>query len=375
MDDIKALLKWDFPEGVISVYADVEDRGKTAQQRWKALVKSGLNGLAEKHAHDKNLAKVIETVHEELLNLPLEMRNRSLIYFRSLNPAKTFWRSLQLPVKNEFVWMNTAFLRPAVAILDEAPIMGIVILSGEMARIMTWRQGLIDEKEEIKIELDTGLENEPQAGAGVGQLSGSSADRFQHKVQVQINKRLGEVAAQMAKTAQEHGWQNIILVGSPKYTDTVQEHLPAAHQNKVVGILDKNHIHSSISKIEEATTELLHNWKRQREKQQVADLFEIVDSGGKAAVGVQKCIDALEQGRVDHFFFSSDLYVSGWRDTNGDLLVNLSEEESEGLKPEPHIVERLVELSFESNAKITPLEGEASDMLKQRGGAGVILRY
>lgn len=375
MNDIKDLLKWDFPGGVLSVYVDVEDRGKTAQQRWKALIKSGLNGLTEKNPHDKNLAKVIETAHEELLNLPLEMRNRSLIYFRSLNPEKSFWRSLQLPVKNTFVWMNTAFLRPAVAILDEAPVMGIVILSREMARIMTWHQGLIEEKDEVKVELETGLENEPQAGAGVGQLSGSSADRFQHKVQVQINKKLGEVAAQMVKTAQEHNWQNIILMGSPKFTDTVEENLPAAMQHKVVGILDKNYINASISKIEEATTELLHDWKRQREKQKVAELLEIADSGGKAFTGLQKSIDALEQGRVDHFFFSSDLFVSGWRDTNGDILVNLSEEEAEGLKVEPHIIERMVELSFESNAKITPLEGEASEILKARGGAGVLLRY
>jgi peptide subunit release factor 1 (eRF1) len=375
MDDIKDLLKWDFPGGVLSVYVDVEDRGITAHQRWKANLKSGLNGLTDKHADDKNLAKVIETAHEELLNLPPEMRNRSLIYFRSLNPEKSFWRSLQLPVKNTFVWMNSAFLRPAVAILDEAPIMGITIVSKETARILTWRQGLIDEKEEIKIEIETGLENVPQSGRGDGQVSGSFADRFQHKVEVQINKRLGEVAAQMAKTAQEHGWQNIILMGSPKYTDVLEESLTTALAQKVVGILDKNYINSGISKIEEATTELLHNWKRQREKQQVVELLEIADSNGKGVVGIQKSIDALEQGRADHFFFSSDLFVSGWRDTNGELLVALSEEESEGLKVEPHIIERMVELSFESNAKITPLEGEASEMLKSRGGAGVILRY
>lgn len=374
-EDLKELLNWQSRKGILSVYVDVKEKGKNARQRWKATIKSGLNGLCDKHPGDETLVHITDKVFEELMSFPQEMVSRSLVYFHCAEPEKSFWRSLQLPLESNFVWMNTAFLRPAIALMDEAPIIGIVVLSKELAKIMTWRQGIIDEREEVQIELESGLEIDPTAGAGVGQLSGSSADRFKKRVEVQINKRLGEVAANMAKMAQEHGWENIILTGSPKFTDVVEENLPVSLQNKVVGILDKNYIKATHAKIEEVTTDLLHNWKRKVEEKQVEELLNEALASGRARVGIQKSIDALEQGRVERLFFNSDMHVAGYRDTNGEYLVDLTPEEAEGLKPEPHIIERMIELAYETNAKVTPLEEKAADILKEHGGVGVVLRY
>ena len=375
VEDLMNLLKWKSSSGILSIYVDVKDRGKTAPQRWKAIIKSGLNNLSDKFPDNKDLEDEVQRVYDELMNMPQDTKKRTLVYFKDLETGKTFWRSLQLPMDNHFVFMNTAFLRPIVALMDEAPIIGIVILSKEVARIMTWRQGLIDETEELKVELETGLENEPTSGAGKGRLSGSSADSFKHKEDVQINKRLMEVAETMTKMSKDNRWQNIILMGSSKFTDVVEDHLPPVLQNNVVAILDKNYIKATHSKIEEITTDLLWNWKRQVEMKQVEELIDIANSGGRALVGVQESIDALEQYRVEKLFFNSDLEIKGYRDTNNTLLIELSEEEAEGLDVEPHIIERMIELAFDGNAKVLPLDSKAADKLKAHGGAGVILRY
>jgi len=375
LEDLKDLITWKSSGGILSIYVDVKDRGKTALQRWKATIKSGLNQLAGRHSNDENLKEAIKEAYDDLMNLPQDMRKRSLIYFRSTDSGKTFHRSLQLPLDNHFVWMNTAFLRPVISLMDEAPVVGIAVLSMEVARIMTWRQGIIDADKEVKMELETGLENEPTSGAGVGQRSGSSADTFKHKVDVQVSKKLEEVAKKMAELAEKYKWQNVILMGSPKFTDVVEEHLPSRQQNSVVGILDKNYINSSLGKIEEVTTELLWSWKRQIEFQQVGELINTVGSGGRALVGVQQSIDAMEQFRVEKLFFNSDLNISGYRDTNGTYLVDVTEEEAEGLEVEPHIIERMIELAFESGAKIVPLEDKAAEKLGLEGGIGVLLRY
>ena len=375
ISDLKDLLKWKSGKGILSIYVDVKDRGKTAHQRWKTTIKSGLNKLMDRYPDNEHLKSAAEKAYNELVNFPQEMKKRSLVYFHDTESGKTFWRSIQLPMENDFVWMNTAFLRPLLAMIDEAPIMGIVILSQELARVMTWRQGLINEKEELQIEIKTYLENEPTTGAGVGQLSGSTMDRFKHKVEVQVNKRLEGVAEEMAKLAKDQNWEKIILVGPPKFTDVVEEHLPNSLKNRVVGIIDKNYINASISKIEEITTELLHNWKRNLETNQVKDLLNTAAAGGRAYTGVQKSIDALIQARVEHLYFNADLHISGYRDTDGSYYVDLSEEEAEGMETEPHIIERMVELAFETNAKVTPLEGESANILREKGGVGVVLRY
>lgn len=375
MEDLMTLLKWKSSKGILSVYVDVKDRDNTASQRWKTIIKTGLNSLTDKHHSDKELEAAIRDAHEDLANFPQELRKRTMVYFRNPETGETFWRSLQLPMDNHFVWMNTAFLRPIVALMDEAPIMGIVILCSETARIMTWRQGFIDEKEVVNIELETGLENDPSAGSGQGKLSGSSADSYKHKEEVQIQKRLIEVAAAVAKLNKDNRWQNIIMMGSPKFTDVVEDNLPPAIQHSVVGILDKNYIKSSLQKIEDVTTELLWNWKRKLEMSQVSELIDIANAGGRALTGVQESIDALEQYRVEKLFFNSDLDISGFMDTNNTLLVDLNDEESEGLVVEPHVIERMIELAFEGNAKILPLDEEAAEKLKSHGGVGVILRY
>lgn len=375
MDDLKDLLKWKSDKGILSIYVDVKDKGKTAHQRWKTIIKSGLNKLMNNYSDDEHLERAAEEAYKELVNFPQETKKRSLIYFYDTDSGEKFWRSIQLPMENDFVWMNTAFLRPVIAMTDEAPIMGIAVLSQELARVMTWRQGLIDEKEEAHIEIKTDLVNEPTSGAGVGQLSGSTMDRFKHKVEVQVNKRLVDVALEMVKFGKKNKWENIILMGSPKFTDVVEEHLPNSLKNKVVGILDKNYINASISKIEEITTELLHNWKRNLETRQVDDLLNSAAARGRAYVGVQDSLDAFQQARVEHLFFNTDLHIGGFRDTDGSYYVDLNDEESEGMEVEPHIIERMIELAFETNAKVTPLEYRAADKLKEKGGVGVVLRY
>ncbi len=373
-EDLKELLNWRSDKGVLSVYLSLEERDVRIVQKWKALIRGHLKTVLSRFPEDKVLEETAEKAYEDLYTIPFDLRKRSLVYFRDASTGKTFMRSLQLPLGSAVIWMERAYLRPIVAMLDSAPVLGIVIISQELVRVLTWRQGIIYDEEERLFPIDTGLDKEtPPAGSKTGYRA--QADLYAQKVEVAVKRALSKLGNDIAKCGEELKWDSVMLVGSHKYTDVLEDSLPPQWQSKVIGKLEKNYIHAPITQIADSITELLHTWRTKIEENLVDTVIDTAQGGGKAVLGVQETIDALEQHRASHFLFSSDLQVEGYKDESGSILVDFPEGEELGLIKEPHVVERMIEMAFDSGTRVTPLEGTPSEKLKKYEGAAAFLRY
>ncbi|MFP4498656.1 MAG: VLRF1 family aeRF1-type release factor [Vulcanimicrobiota bacterium] len=374
--DLKELLKWHSDRGILSIYLSVEARERNISQRWKAQVRSRISSMNRRSHDNKYLDSALDKAQSTLMEIPLEMRKRSLVYIHDVEHDRTFIRSMQIPLENKTVWMETPFLRPLVSVLDESPVLGIVVVCQELARVITWRQGLIEADREKEYVFDIGIDNESSpASSGVGRLSGSQTDLYEQKIEVQRKKELARLAHRLVDVARHEEWQSIMLIGDQKLTDTIEENLPVKWQQNVIGKLDKNLIKASLSKIEITITSLLKKWKRRIENKLVENVINTAMAGGKAVTGVQKTIDAVEQYRVERLLFASDLQVEGYKDEKNAIMIELEEEEKEGLKKENYVIERLIELCYEASARVTPIEGKAAEKLKEVGGLAGFLRY
>jgi hypothetical protein len=133
--------------------------------------------------------------------------------------------------------------------------------------------------------------------------------------------------------------------------------------------------HSSTSELSPVLESIVTTWSRERERREVEETMNIANAGGRAILGPDACLRLLQQGRVSHLYYASNLALTGWRLPDGSLTLSTAADAPERRKEEPHLVERMVEMAFETGADVTPVEGEAAERLMDMGGMEARLRY
>jgi hypothetical protein len=374
--EVKRLFDWHSENGVLSVYVNTDERDVVAVQKFKGLVRSELHGITRQHPGDKHLKNAVDEAFDDILNLPQDIRRRSLVYFRNTDNGDVFMKSLQIPVKTQSTWMTMPFLRPLVSILDEFPDIGIVVMTREGSRLMTWRQGLIDESHEKKVELDVGVEPEEVVlTEDTEKFTLGVSDDNRQKEMADIHRQLHEISGEVEEYGKIHKWQNIMLIGANRLVEIMEDSMKPEWRDRIIGKLNKNFSYFTHNQIAGSITDLMYDWKNRMEEGLVENILDTANSRGRAVLGVQKTIDALEQQRVAHLIFNSDLRVEGYRDNLGNLFVDVQELPLDGLKKEPFIVERMMNLAYDSSARVTPVNNRAAELLNPFGGAAAMLRY
>jgi protein required for attachment to host cells len=374
-EDIRRLIRYTSPQGVLSIYLEA---GPTpASGGWSPTVlRSGLRKLLQEHGSDKVLEEVAEKATDEILGLPPETRRRSLAYFRDAEGELVWWRSLRGAVPTRFVWRPGPFVRPLVAYLDDCPRVGILILSQEEARMLTWRQGYVLEESERHLKPSVTPmrpEGPPQGEPTRGPHAASPVDRLKDRVSHHVRRFAHEVARALPKVAVEEEWERLVLIGPSPLRAELQAHLKEPWRDLVIGSADKVLLHAGVGEIAETVDPMITAWNRERERKGLAEVLEQAGSGGRAVVGPEPCLQMLQQGRVDHLYFASDLNLTGWRRPDGTLTV--TSDGAEDAKKEPHLVEAMIALAFETGADVTPVEGDVARELMELGGTAARLRY
>jgi peptide subunit release factor 1 (eRF1) len=117
--------------------------------------------------------------------------------------------------------------------------------------------------------------------------------------------------------------------------------------------------------IGERLEEMVEEINRERERELVDRLRSEAHGGTKGALGLEETLQALTEGRVDHLLLDPD---RRYELPKGSRLAD-------GGEPELSVMERMVELALSTSAAVTPLEGEAAELLADAGGVGALLRY
>ncbi len=318
---------------------------------------------------------LLETALTEISELPLDARHRTLVYYRSLDPDWQFWRSLHLHVSDLFAFDSSPQVLHLVALLDEAPVLGVAVLSQEKARALTWTNGQVEEHEIPGLEADVVHATAPAGtlaagpgGARVGALPGRVADRNR--------RRLSLVAQRLGELGRSHGWARLLLIGSPAVIEAVVAALPDRLRRLLIDPFDRNLINAPSSEIAVAAGRRLHDWKRTDELREVNQLIDEATAAGRSRLGLAASLDHLNEKRVERLYFCRGLRASGFRDASGRLRLQPSEPSGTGATvPEPRLVNRMVVAALEAGAQVVPLEGESAHRLAGAGGCGVRLRW
>lgn len=391
LDDktILSLLDMRDDVGVLSFYVGIspEDMANP-QPPWQIEIRNGVRDLRQtvrkERPHDAWKAihtrlDKLESEISELVDSKAPGRGRAM--FATVAGGETRHVAVQVPFKHRVLIDRRAFVRPLVAAQDEGRPAGIVVLHRGGIRMLEWRLDEVEELARTEFDLsaaETAREMKGPAAdnPAMSQQSVTHKERFEQRLDENRLRVLRAAAGEMAATVRQRGWDRVVIAGVAKMR---QAFLDAAQVGDATTVLEDDHLWESepAARIADAAWPILRSVHRERERALVGAARDRTLGGGAGALGLADTLSALNEGRVEHLLFSSDLSVAGFRAADGLLYAERGQAETsgDGVVDEPLLVERMIERALSTDAAITPVDGEVADLLDAQGGVAALLRW
>jgi hypothetical protein len=364
---------------VISIYARTDPRdpaNTSGTPAWHVALRNGLSVLAERleAGDDREDRLAFRTrrgrIEQELVNLDPAERARSVAWFVGIDGASSQRLSLRLPVRRDTVVCDTRpFVSPLVDIADRGALTGVVLVTGDLVRLMQIEQGEPNEPADSTYELSLG-DWRPFGGSAAGSSARgtrtvSHQERYEARVEAQRDHLFETAATQTAQRLDNLGWERIVLVSEGQVASRFREALPPELGHRVIAESDHNLVGDEPSAIADALEPLLEDAWLRRTTALVEQAREHAQAGGAATVGAQETFGALAEGRVEHLVLDPDHDFSA---AAGMIPAAIG-------GPADMLGERAVETAIATAAQVTAIATTASDTLRNAGGMAALLRY
>jgi hypothetical protein len=363
---------------VLSVYLARGEVDKSALRYGQSALNAGLRELQQRYPDDRQLAAAAERTRRIYRKLPREDRQRNLVLFLSLDPEWLWWRTLQISPGNRFVWMDRPYLRPLVGLLDAAPPVGVIAAAQGIVRLLTWTQGIIEEAAARKFALADRdwrrYVGPAPSHPGVSRQTSTDVDKYGDRVAVHVRRFLQDVGAEAVHVGEQARWERIVVLAAPDLEQAITGVLPEPWTSRVLPAPAVNMSRATPVQIADAVTSAINAWVRTRDERAVYELLDLVAAGGSATASPQEVFDLLAEGRVSHLYLDDGLRVRGYRRPDGGYVIEGAPTQDDW-QPEPHLIERLIEMSLDRGVPVTVLQGPPAERLGAVGGLGAHLRY
>jgi len=368
---LRQLSEWEPPNGVLSVYVDVDpaDRGRA----WRIALRDRLRELGattptheERRAFEAAADRVLERFPED--GSPPHGRGHAGFVEVARKPAEV-WRSMQMAPRGvEVLRSQRPYLRPLIEIFDAGPYVGVILASAERVRLLEWSMGAIRELENWEIVLWSRAWRERKAersqpGIREG-ASASGRDQFAQRLDANRQRFLHEVGHRVGEELKRRGWRYMIEFGSDEHTEALAAGLSG--EVRKLHPVAQDLISAKEGDVADRVGKVIEELNAERELALIRELEEAIGSEAGAALGPQEVLEVLEQGRVRHLIFDAD------RDYAGRPLEARLDGDRDDELP---VAERMIELAVATRAEITPLGGDAAAELAKHDGAAALLRY
>ena len=364
---------------VVSVYArtDPRDPANTSlNPAWHIALRNGLSAISDRlQADDDRDARLAfrglrERIERELVELEPAQRARSVAWFLDLDGRRSERYSLQLALRDSTVIADPRpCIAPLVDIADRGAPTGVILVGGDIVRLLSIEQGEPGEPENSTYELSRGDWRPFRGSAGGGPTRGlltvSHRERYEARVDAHRDQLFETAATQTTRRLHDLGWERVVLVCEREFATRFREALPPELRERVIAEVDLNLHGEDPSVIAEALEPVIEAAWRTRTTAVLTHALERAHAGGAATLGAQKTLEALAEGRVAHLILDPDCDFAAH-----DIVIPASIS-----GPPSMLGERAVEAAIATSAHVTSLPLTASDGLRDAGGMVALLRY
>ncbi len=363
---------------VVSIHArtDPRDPANTGgTPAWLIELRNGLRAISERlEAGDdrenrlafRTLRKRIEQGMRDLT--PTE-RARSVTWILGADGASERF-SLQLPLRRGRVVADTKpFVSPLVDIADRGAPTGVILVGGDLIRVVQIEQAEASEPENSSFELTLG-DWRPFGGTAGGSpergvLGTSHEERYRARVEAHRDRLFATAATETAMRTEALGWERIVLAAEAQVATRFREVLPPKMRERVIAEADLNLVGEEPTVIADAVEPLIEDAWRRRAQALALLAHDRARSGGTATVGAEETLGALAEGRVDHLLIDPDHDFSPVAATTPPTIGG----------PADILGERAVEAAIGTGAQVTALAADGSATHRELGGMAALLRY
>jgi hypothetical protein len=377
------------PFGVLSIYVDADPSEKTHERpTWAVAIKNDLDALRERvkregpHELWSALFARLESLRPEFERLldPKE-RGRGRALYAAVTDGGVERLAVQLPLPNCVVFERTAYVRPLLAVLDEARPAGIVTTSRSGVRLYEWKLAQAEELARWKFEPETEEWREtkakPSRSPSPGQQIALERDRFERRVDDVRRRFFASVAQGVDGIATGRDWDRLLLAGDPRLTEAFAQALPRTGRGELV-FTERLLEDLDRQALAQAVIDELHAARRRRGLRLVERARDAALAGGPGALGLPDTLAALFDGRVHTLLLDGSREWTGLAEPNGRLWpegTRTDDVPSGELVLEPFLAERMIEQALGTSATVNPVEEEAAAILEDADGVAAILRW
>lgn len=355
--------------GVLSVSIKIDPR--LGYRRGQPAMKfKGAYARAARGADAGDLA-VLEREHDKVLNFLKDYapRGQGVIIYSST--PDDIWEaySLDVMVPSQVSVGNSPNTALLAQVMEEYPLMAVVMLDGGDARIYAAEQG----RESESGRESTVLPNRHAQG-------GWAQARYERHVEFHHAMHLKSVAEKLEGMYYERPFDRLVIVGVERATKEFEAMLPQEIRRRLIGQLAADFKQEGDSEILERARALREEDERTAELALVDRIRGQAEAQGRGTLGIDETLQALTEGRVDTLVAAEGVtqtgtaclscdYFAAYRFTTCPACSGSDVEEL------PDAIEHAIEYAIANGSRVNVAFAGGREMLLSRGGIGALLRY
>jgi Bacterial archaeo-eukaryotic release factor family 5 len=358
---IEDLLDWRPKHGVVTVSVEIDpaDRSEGWLIDLRNRLKEAVEASDDAHERGRALRATAQRVLERFEDEELPSGRCQIGFCEAAERrGRDIWTSAQMAgFRTSVNYGGRARLTPLLKLLDEGAPIGVVAVSAERVRLHEWRLGALEivDDWEAEMYMRDWRERKAQRPANRARTQGASAsgrDQFDQRLEHNRARFLEETGRLVADQARSRAWRRVFAFGDPEHFRELNE---GAEKGTAVELAEEvNLISEDRGRLLERVNAAVADGNRRRELTLIQRVAEAAATpGGRGALGLIDVQRSLNEGRVEDLVFDAD--------TENRELADLEDE--------------ILERAFRTSARITPVESEAAEALREHGGVAALLRY
>jgi len=368
-EDVKRLAQLSTEEGIVSAYITV-DPGRMYDRRHPLAEFKGALKAYERRAPDARWRVVLDRERDRIARY-LETwnpRGRGLAIFAS-RPAGV-WEVLQLDVPvPTLIEVGTAPSTTLLAqVLDEHAPFVVAIVQRDKARLYVAEQRAALPQANIASEVPR------QHDQG-----GWSQARFQRHTEFLVAEHRKRVVEELKRLFDERPASLLAVGGTDDVVGALLEDLPEPIRRRLIGSFAVDFKHDTEEQMLDRARAVRQAHERRSERELVRKAVDATEAGGQGVIGMDETLGAIQAGRVQILLVADGRRIPGTACRNGDHLSTTPFSVCPVCggpgTAVPDLVAAAVERAYLTGARVETVQGEARELLLDRGGIGAVLRF
>jgi hypothetical protein len=346
-------------EDVLSVYVDADEHDPANRDAWRIRLEGDVTQLRRQlEENDGAGVAGFEAAWSHVEELIHARGNEVWVHrgWVAFATAERIWHAGPVPARMPHLvrWQKGVHAAPYVRALKQERPVTVALVDGRRARVFEQVEGAITELEGIVADrslgdlTDVGMRKSSARATGVrGETSTDQAQRLLEVASERMYKHLAELVDQRA------GQEGIVVVGgTPESVKRLVSLLPRRLEDRVAE-RPALHLDMTAAEVREHIRGAAGDLSEERHRVLVGEVVDAARGGGRAALGKDEALKALDARRVATVLLSRGF-----------------------IQAHPGTADLMVGLGFVQDAGVEEVSGEAGALLDQEAhGVAARLRF